>query len=69
MVIKATGLGAVVAVSFARIFFRNAINIGLPVFVCDTSGMETGHDPDLEAGTGRDITPAPPSPPPPCRAR
>ncbi len=32
--IKACGIGAVVAVSFARIFFRNAINIGLPVFEC-----------------------------------
>ncbi len=30
--IKAAGCGAVVAESFARIFFRNAINIGLPVF-------------------------------------
>jgi len=33
--IKASGISAVVAKSFARIFFRNAINIGLPVFVCD----------------------------------
>ena len=58
MVIKAAGIGAVVAQSFARIFFRNAINIGLPVFICDTAGIETGHDLalDLEAGTGRDST-------------
>ena len=32
--LKATGIGAVVARSFARIFFRNAINIGLPILVC-----------------------------------
>lgn len=32
--IKASGIACVVAVSFARIFYRNAINIGLPVFVC-----------------------------------
>jgi 3-isopropylmalate/(R)-2-methylmalate dehydratase small subunit len=32
--IKALGLGAVVAESFARIFFRNAISIGLPVLAC-----------------------------------
>ena len=32
--LKALGLGAVVAESFARIFFRNAIAIGLPALVC-----------------------------------
>lgn len=31
------GVGAVVAKSFARIFYRNAINTGLPVVICDTS--------------------------------
>ena len=33
--IKAAGVSAVIAKSFARIFFRNAINIGLPLFVCE----------------------------------
>ncbi|NDY83895.1 3-isopropylmalate dehydratase small subunit [Orrella sp. NBD-18] len=32
--IKAVGISCIVAVSFARIFYRNAINIGLPVFEC-----------------------------------
>jgi 3-isopropylmalate/(R)-2-methylmalate dehydratase small subunit len=32
--IKAAGLSCVIAKSFARIFFRNAINIGLPIFEC-----------------------------------
>ncbi len=32
--IKAAGIGAVVAKSFARIFYRNAINIGLPIIEC-----------------------------------
>lgn len=32
--LKASGVGAVVARSFARIFYRNAINIGLPILVC-----------------------------------
>ena len=32
--LKATGLGCVVARSFARIFYRNAINIGLPILIC-----------------------------------
>jgi 3-isopropylmalate/(R)-2-methylmalate dehydratase small subunit len=34
LVLKALGISAVVAKSFARIFFRNAINIGLPVVIC-----------------------------------
>jgi len=34
LVLKALGVSAVVAKSFARIFFRNAINIGLPVVIC-----------------------------------
>ena len=33
--IKTAGVSAIVAKSFARIFYRNAINIGLPVIVCD----------------------------------
>lgn len=35
MAIKATGVQVVIARSFARIFYRNAINIGLPVIQCD----------------------------------
>src|SRR5258708_13873893 len=35
MAIKAAGVQAVVARSFARIFYRNSINIGLPVIHCD----------------------------------
>lgn len=34
MALKASGVGVVLAASFARIFFRNAINIGLPVLEC-----------------------------------
>ena len=40
--IKAAGAQAILARSFARIFFRNAINVGLPVLVCDTGQIETG---------------------------
>jgi 3-isopropylmalate/(R)-2-methylmalate dehydratase small subunit len=35
-VLKQLGLAAVIARSFARIFFRNAINVGLPVVLCST---------------------------------
>ena len=34
LIMKIAGVGAVLAKSFARIFYRNAINIGLPVIVC-----------------------------------
>jgi len=46
------GVGAVLAQSFARIFFRNAVNIGLHVIECDTDGIEDGDTirVDLKAG-------------------
>ncbi|MDR1766527.1 MAG: 3-isopropylmalate dehydratase small subunit [Lachnospiraceae bacterium] len=53
-VLKALGVKAVVAKSFARIFFRNAINIGLPAIVCKglPDAVATGDEMtlDLEAG-------------------
>ncbi len=39
--IKAAGVSCVIAKSFARIFFRNAINIGLPLFECDDAVAQT----------------------------
>jgi 3-isopropylmalate/(R)-2-methylmalate dehydratase small subunit len=52
LAIKYAGVGAVLARSFARIFFRNAINTGLPVVECDTGGIDPGDELsiDLEAG-------------------
>ncbi len=44
LIIKESGVSAVLAVSFARIFFRNAINIGLPVLECDTSSIKSGNE-------------------------
>ncbi|MFH1415910.1 MAG: 3-isopropylmalate dehydratase small subunit [Elusimicrobiota bacterium] len=40
--IKGAGIGAVIAESFARIFFRNAINIGLPILECKGLEIRTG---------------------------
>ncbi len=40
MVIKEAGAGCVIAESFARIFFRNAINIGLPILECPEAAKE-----------------------------
>ncbi len=42
VIIRMAGVGAVLAKSFARIFFRNSINIGLPVLVCDTDKIDDG---------------------------
>ena len=42
IVAKASGAVGVVAKSFARIFYRNAINLGLPVIECDTSRINDG---------------------------
>lgn len=51
-IIKIAGVSAVLAKSFARIFFRNAINVGLPVLICDTDKIDVGDtlEVDLENG-------------------
>lgn len=57
--LKAAGVGAVVAKSFARIFFRNSINIGLPILICaDTDMIDDGDELELDVQTGliRDVT-------------
>ncbi len=58
VVIKLAGVSAVIAKSFARIFYRNAINIGLPVLIADTSQIDEGDEleVDLSSGTIRDVT-------------
>jgi len=58
LVIKMAGVSAVLAKSVARIFFRNAINLGLPVLICDTDKMKEGDtlEVDLKAGLVRDMT-------------
>jgi 3-isopropylmalate/(R)-2-methylmalate dehydratase small subunit len=57
-VLRELGIGAVLARSFARIFFRNAINLGLPVVECDTTQMAADDDVevDLERGEAIDHT-------------
>lgn len=56
-IIKMAGVGAVLAKSFARIFFRNSINIGLPVLICDTDKIDDQDflEIDLSKGTIKDI--------------
>jgi len=57
-IIKMAGVSAVLAKSFARIFFRNAINVGLPVIICDTGKIKQGDnlEVDLEKGVVKDLT-------------
>ncbi len=57
-IMKVAGIGAVLAKSFARIFFRNSINIGLPVLICDTDKIDEGDvlEIDLRKGVVRNLT-------------
>lgn len=58
LVIKMAGVSAILAKSVARIFFRNAINLGLPVLICDTDKINDGDEleVDLAAGTVKNLT-------------
>ena len=51
-IIKIAGVGAVIAKSFARIFYRNAINIGLLAIECDTDFISAGDELDLDVENG-----------------
>jgi 3-isopropylmalate/(R)-2-methylmalate dehydratase small subunit len=57
-IIRIAGVGAVLAQSFARIFYRNAINVGLPVLQCDIGAIAQDDEleVDLAAGEVRDLT-------------
>jgi 3-isopropylmalate/(R)-2-methylmalate dehydratase small subunit len=52
-VLKAAGIRAVIARSFARIFFRNAINVGLTVIESEWSGIEDGDRIDIDEAAGQ----------------
>jgi len=57
--LKAAGVACVIAPSFARIFYRNAINIGLPILECaEAAAVERGHElaVDLDRGEITDRT-------------
>jgi 3-isopropylmalate/(R)-2-methylmalate dehydratase small subunit len=58
LVIKMAGISAIIAKSVARIFYRNAINLGLPVLICNTDAISEGDELEiqLETGTVHDIT-------------
>ena len=52
--IKATGVSCVIAETFARIFYRNAINIGLPIIECAAAsqGIEAGDEVEIDFDSG-----------------
>ena len=54
LAIKASGISCVIARSFARIFFRNAINIGLPVLECAEAveNTESGQTLEIDLASG-----------------
>lgn len=51
-IIKLSGISAVLAKSFARIFFRNAINVGLPVIMCDTDKIDAADELEIDLSLG-----------------
>lgn len=52
LIIKIAGAKAVLAKSFARIFYRNCINIGLPAITCNTDKIDEGDEIELDMGKG-----------------
>lgn len=58
LVIKMSGVKAILAKSAARIFYRNAINQGLPLLICDTDKIDDNDELEvnLAAGTIKDLT-------------
>ncbi|MBM4446536.1 MAG: 3-isopropylmalate dehydratase small subunit [Chloroflexi bacterium] len=52
LVIKIAGVSAILVKSVARIFFRNAINQGLPVLICDTNKIDAGDEIEVNLATG-----------------
>ena len=55
LAIKSAGVSCVIADTFARIFYRNAINIGLPIVECKEAAqaIEAGHEVEVDFDTGQ----------------
>lgn len=55
--IKASGVSCVIAETFARIFYRNAINIGLPIIECPEAakGIDEGDEVEIDFDSGKII--------------
>ena len=55
LAIKASGVSCVIAKTYARIFYRNSINIGLPILECSEAvdGIDAGDEVEVDFDTGR----------------
>jgi 3-isopropylmalate/(R)-2-methylmalate dehydratase small subunit len=53
--LRCFGIACIVADSFARIYYRNAINLGMPVLICPgvSKAFEQGHEAQVDLSTGR----------------
>lgn len=58
--LKLAGVGAIVAVSFARIYYRNALNNGLPALICPpaVAALKMGDEVEIDLETGEIRTPS-----------
>ena len=58
LALKIAGVSAIIAKSFARIFYRNSINIGLPLLIVDTDKINSGDELEVDLSTGivKDLT-------------
>lgn len=52
LIIRMTGIEAIVARSFARIFYRNAINVGLAAIICPVDGIREGDELEIDLDEG-----------------
>ena len=52
LIIKMAGIDAIVARSFARIFYRNAINVGLAAIICPVDGIHEGDELEIKLDDG-----------------
>ena len=54
LAIKCAGISCVIAETFARIFYRNAINIGLPIIECPeaAASIQAGHEVEIDFDSG-----------------
>ena len=48
VVIKMAGVAAILAKSAARIFYRNAVNVGIPILICDTDKIKQGDELEID---------------------
>ncbi|HIC86349.1 MAG TPA: hypothetical protein EYP06_08670 [Desulfobacterales bacterium] len=58
LALKIAGVSVILAKSFARIFYRNSINIGLPLLIVDTDRINQGDELEVDLSTGciKDLT-------------